>query len=101
MNNKFKELSFSKRGGNLTLNFNNYDYWESLDDILIILKDIYNVEVIEELDGPDSRIFFIKINEISYSLQYDSYGAFLKSDSILGDDFLKEIQMSFPSSLEQ
>jgi len=93
-----KELSFSNRDGKTSLNFNNYDYWESLEDILEILNKFYNVNVIEELEGPDSRILKIQINGNDYSLQYDSYGSFLKSNFSLEDEFLKKIKIDFENS---
>ena len=86
------ELSLSKIGEKTILNFNMYDFWEGLDDILKLLEEYYYVNIIEELEGPDARIIKIQINEIDYSLQYDSYGAFLKSNSITGDEFLKKIK---------
>lgn len=89
LNNK---LSFSKIEGKMILNFNSYDFWEGLDDILELLRKKYDVIVNEELEGPDVRIFEIHINGTDYSLQYDSYGAFLKSNSLEGEEFLKVIK---------
>ena len=86
-----KNYSFSTVGKRLCLNFNEYNYWESIEDIIQIVKQNYNIKITDFIDGPDSRICKLKINNYNYSLIYNSYGSYLKSLDEIGDAFLYEI----------
>lgn len=71
------------------ISFNNYEYWEGVDEILTILKNNFNVIVIEDLEGPDSRIIKFNIDDNIYLLQYDSYGTILKPNTSKAVEFMK------------
>lgn len=89
------KYSLSKRGGDLCLDFNQYDYWESLEELVEIVKDRFDVQVLEEIEGPSSRVLKLEVNNEVLSLQYDSYGSFLRSLSRDTDSLLQEIKSHF------
>ena len=92
--NKKIKYSFSKaKDDNISLDFHNYNYWESVDEIPSLLGKIYNVEIIRELDGPATRYKELKIEENDFTLHYTSYGSFMSSTDESSKEFLKKIKL--------
>jgi len=92
------DYTFSKaKGEHLSLDFHDYDYWESVDDILVLLKQLYDVKILKELDGPATRYRKIEVDGNVLTLHYTSYGSFMSSEDKNGDDFLRKIKVEFES----
>lgn len=88
------KYSFSSRSDDLCLDFNAFHYWESIEDIITLLKvNRFQVEVLHCYDGPASRGCNIRINGLNFSIQYDSYGAFIMSLERQNDNFLRDIKV--------
>ncbi len=85
--------TFSKtKRGCLSLDFHDYDYWESVEEILELLKCTFNVKLIKELDGPATRYRKIEIEDIFLNLHYTSYGSFLDAEDKRGNELLRKIK---------
>jgi hypothetical protein len=73
----------------------NYD---DFDLIIELLNKEFDVKVIKKSDGPDMKIWFLKINNISFKLYNDPYGNML-SCSIDGRSIINEIANYFTEYL--
>ena len=93
---KTNSFIFSKSNkGHLSLDFLDFDYWESVDDILGLLDDFFEVTLVKELDGPATRYRKIEIENSLLDLYYTSYGTFINAEDEKGNKVLKMIKDKF------
>ncbi len=71
------------------IEFNNITYWDEFKSILSILKSVFAIQVVHRLDGPDSRVWIITLNDQLFSLSNNSSGNKLKAPCRDSVTFLK------------
>lgn len=71
------------------IDFGDNEDWNGFDKIMIRLKKEFNAAVIEKNDGPESRVWHIKIDGVPLSLHNNPYGNYLKATSVEAIDYLK------------
>src|SRR2546421_6874251 len=80
------------KDNDLILEINSYSDYEDVEIIAKILKQYFKAEVVKKLDGPSSRVWFIKIAQSELQLhQVEGYGCFLKAISEDAKELLREI----------
>lgn len=86
-----KEITLREEDNALMADFKVLENWDSFDEIISLLKSRYRVEIEAQLDGPDSRVWMIKINGVSISLHNNPYGNFLKGRSGESKELIRQI----------
>lgn len=84
-------VNINQNNGISILDFCDLESWESFDEIISILKSKYDVQIVEENDGPESRVWFINIDGYSFSLHNNPYGNYLKPRNAASDEYLNRI----------
>ena len=85
------ELTIRKEKNISIIDFNLLEDWESFEIIIDKLKSFFHANVIEEIDGPESRIRFMRIKNAEFILINNPYGNYLKATAIDGMEALKLI----------
>lgn len=72
------------------IDFCDIENWDGFDEIILKLKKEFNAIVIEKIDGPESRIWFLDIDGIRLSLHNNPYGNYLKANSPESISYLRD-----------
>jgi hypothetical protein len=72
------------------IDFCDEEDWDGFDNIIIKLKKEFDAKVLEKIDGPESRIWYLEIEGFHLSLHNNPYGNYLKADSSESIRYLKD-----------
>jgi len=72
-------ISVRESDNDLFVDFNDHEDYDSFDDIISLLKKYFTIQVLEQLDGPESRVWKMLIENVPISLHNNPYGNFLKA----------------------
>ena len=65
--------------------------WDDFETIIDTLGKAYDVQVIDRIEGPESRIRDITLDALPFSLHNNPYGNSLKAKDAASIQYLKEI----------
>jgi hypothetical protein len=72
------------------IDFDTLESWDDFETIMDILRKSYDVKVINQIDGPDSRVWDIKLDNFLFSLHNNPYGNYLKAKEPSSIQYLKD-----------
>ena len=90
-----KTFSLRKERESLILDFNSMEDWDSFEIIAGKIIEILNGIVVEKIDGPDSRVWFIDSDGTQLILVNNPYGNFLKAQDDKAKVLLHKIVKQF------
>lgn len=77
--------------GTEVLDFIDLEDWEDFDKIFDILKKKFTIELVEQIDGPESRVWIMTIDGLDFSLHNNPYGNYLKPRGKESESFLQKM----------
>ena len=76
--------------------------WDGFDKLIKYTVKQFEAEVLEEVDGPDARRWFLKVRGIEFELIHsDGYGNYMQAASREGEEIIREIGRDIEQRLSQ
>ena len=72
------------------IEFETLNSWNSFDDIISILSSKTPIQIIERIDGPESRICTFSLNGYMFVLTNNPYGNSIRSKEENQDELINE-----------
>ena len=73
-----------------TVDFNSLETWKDFNIIVEMLSGVYKVKILEQIEGPDARLWNLELDGFKYALVNNPYGNYLKAENELSENYLKE-----------
>ncbi|PKR49669.1 hypothetical protein [Thalassospira marina] len=74
--------------------------WAGFDKLIQFLKNEYNVEVLEGIDGPDARRWLLRSEGCDFELQHDDpYGNLIVATSQESEELVRKIGLDLEQRL--
>jgi len=90
-------LVIKQKNQGLIIYFNFLEDWDAFELIANNLESKFRATITSKIDGPDSRIWKLSIENAHFTLRNDPYGNSLTSDSKEADVKLQEIYNNWSS----
>lgn len=88
-------IAVTQKDNFTVIDFSTLEDWNSFDKILSLLKEHFDAKIVEQIEGPESRVCFINIHDHIFSLHNNPYGNYLKPRNSASNKLIQELLPKF------